>query len=229
MKFRLAHRLCAEFLGTAFLLTAVVGSGIMGERLSGGNVAIALLANSIATGAALVTLIFTFGGISGAHFNPVVTLADSLSGGLARSDIFPYCFAQLAGGIAGTINSHFMFGLPAITLSHHARSGPAQFYAEIIATFGLLAVVSGCSRLRPAAIPLTVGTYIAGAYWFTSSTSFANPAVTAARCITDTFAGIRPQDVPGFVLAQFLGSTAAFLLFRWMVPSRISAESGACR
>ena len=229
MKFRLAPRVCAEFLGTAFLLTAVVGSGIMGERLSGGNVAIALLANSIATGAALVTSIFTFGAISGAHFNPVVTLADSLSGGLARSDIFPYCFAQLAGGIAGTINSHFMFGLPAITLSHHARSGPAQFYAEIIATFGLLAVISGCSRLRPAAIPLTVGTYIAGAYWFTSSTSFANPAVTAARCITDTFAGIRPQDVPGFVLAQFLGGTAAFVLFRWLVPSRINAESGACR
>ena len=229
MKFRLAQRVCAEFLGTAFLLTAVVGSGIMGERLSGGNVAIALLVNSIATGAALVTLIFAFGGISGAHFNPVVTLADSLSGGIARSDIVPYCLAQLAGGVLGTINSHFMFGLPTITLSRHARSGPAQFYGEIIATFGLLSVISGCSRLRPDAIPLTVGTYIAGAYWFTSSTSFANPAVTAARCITDTFAGIRPQDVPGFVLAQFLGGTAAFLLFRWMVPSRISAESGACR
>jgi glycerol uptake facilitator-like aquaporin len=229
MKFRLAQRVCAEFLGTAFLLTAVVGSGIMGERLSGGNVAIALLVNSIATGAALVTLIFAFGGISGAHFNPVVTLADSLSGGIARSDIFPYCLAQLAGSVLGTINSHFMFGLPTITLSRHARSGPAQFYAEIIATFGLLSVIAGCSRLRPAAIPLTVGTYIAGAYWFTSSTSFANPAVTAARCITDTFAGIRPQDVPGFVLAQFLGGTAAFLLFRWMVPSRISAESGVCR
>jgi glycerol uptake facilitator-like aquaporin len=229
MKFRLAQRVCAELLGTAFLLTAVVGSGIMGERLSGGNVAIALLVNSIATGAALVTLIFAFGGISGAHFNPVVTLADSLSGGIARSDIFPYCLAQLAGSVVGTINSHFMFGLPTITLSRHARSGPAQFYAEIIATFGLLSVISGCSRLRPAAIPLTVGTYIAGAYWFTSSTSFANPAVTAARCITDTFAGVRPQDVPGFVLAQFLGGAAAFLLFRWMVPSRISAESGACR
>jgi len=229
MKFRLAQRVCAEFLGTAFLLTAVVGSGIMGERLAGGNAAIALLVNSIATGAALVTLIFAFGGISGAHFNPVVTLADSLSGGIARSDIFPYCLAQLAGGVLGTINSHFMFGLPTITLSRHARSGPAQFYAEIIATFGLLSVISGCSRLRPAAIPLTVGTYIAGAYWFTSSTSFANPVVTAARCITDTFAGIRPQDVPGFVLAQFLGGTAAFLVFRWMVPSRISAESGASR
>ena len=229
MKFRLAQRVCAEFLGTAFLLTAVVGSGIMGERLSGGNAAIALLVNSIATGAALVALIFAFGGISGAHFNPVVTLADSLSGGIARSDISPYCLAQLAGGVLGTINSHFMFGLPTITLSRHARSGPAQFYAEIIATFGLLSVISAGSRLRPAAIPLTVGTYIAGAYWFTSSTSFANPAVTAARCITDTFAGIRPQDVPGFVLAQFLGGTAAFLVFRWMVPSRLSAESGACR
>jgi glycerol uptake facilitator-like aquaporin len=229
MKFGLAQRVCAELLGTGFLLTAVVGSGIMGERLAGGNAAIALLVNSIATGAALVALIFAFGGVSGAHFNPVVTLADSLSGGIARSDIFPYCLAQLAGGVLGTINSHFMFGLPTITLSRHARSGPAQFYAEIIATFGLLSVISGCSRLRPAAIPLTVGTYIAGAYWFTSSTSFANPAVTAARCITDTFAGIRPQDVPGFVLAQFLGGTAAFLVFRWMVPSRINAESGACR
>jgi len=229
MNFSLARRVCAEFLGTAFLLTAVVGSGIMGERLSGGNAAIALLANSIATGAALVALIFTLGGISGAHFNPVVTLADALSGGLARVDIFPYCLAQLAGGIAGTINSHVMFGLPTITLSRHARTGPAQFYAEIIATFGLLAVISLCSRFRPAAIPLAAGAYIAGAYWFTSSTSFANPAVTAARCITDTFAGIRPQDVPGFVLAQILGGTAAFLWLRWMAPSRINAESGACR
>lgn len=227
MKFSLTPRLCAEFLGTAFLLMATVGSGIMGERLSGGNVAIALLANSIATGAALVTLILTFASISGAHFNPVVSVADALSGGIARAEILPYCLAQAAGGIAGTISTHCMFGLPTIALSRHARSGPAQFYAEVVATFGLIAVISAGAKLRPAAIPLSVGTYIAAAYWFTSSTSFANPAVTLARCITDTFAGIRPQDVPAFVLAQILGASAAFLLFRWMIRARINAESGA--
>jgi glycerol uptake facilitator-like aquaporin len=229
MKFSLTRRLCAEFLGTAFLLMAVVGSGIMADRLSAGNVAIALLANSIATGAALVALIFTLGSISGAHFNPVVSVADAFSGGIARADILPYCLAQMAGGIVGTISSHFMFGLPTITLSRHARSSPAQFYAEIVATFGLIAVISGGSKLRPAAVPLSVGAYIAGAYWFTSSTSFANPAVTVARCITDTFAGIRPHDVPAFVLAQILGASAAFLVFRWMIPSPISAESVAFR
>ena len=227
MKLSLTRRLCAEFLGTAFLLMAVVGSGIMGDRLSGGNVAIALLANSIATGAALVTLIFTFGSVSGAHFNPVVSVADAFSGGIARVEILPYCLAQAAGGIAGTISAHWMFGLPTIELSRHARSGPAQFYAEVVATFGLIAVISAGAKLRPTVIPLSVGTYIAAAYWFTSSTSFANPAVTLARCITDTFAGIRPQDTPAFVLAQILGASAAFLLFRWMIPARINAESGA--
>ena len=181
MKFSISQRACAEFLGTAFLVTAVVGSGIMGEHLSNGNTAIALLANSIATGAALVTLILTFGPISGAHFNPVVTLADATSGGLARADMLPYILAQFAGGFAGTVNSHFMFGLPAITYSRHARSGPAQFYAEIVATFGLIAVISTCAKLNARAIPVAVGGYIAGAYWFTSSTSFANPAVTLAR------------------------------------------------
>jgi glycerol uptake facilitator-like aquaporin len=227
MKFSLIRRLCAEFLGTAFLLTAVVGSGIMGERLSGGNVAIALLANSIATGAALVTLILTFGPVSGAHFNPVVTMMDAFSGGLARRDAATYCLAQLAGATAGTISAHFMFGLPAVVLSTHARNGPAQFYSEVVATFGLMAVISLCSRFRPAGIPVAVGAYITGAYWFTSSTSFANPAVTLARCITDTFAGIRPQDVPGFVLAQVVGAIAAILLFRWLVPAQISAGNGA--
>ncbi len=205
MKFSLSRRWCAEFLGTAFLLTAVVGSGIMGERLSGGNVAIALLANSIATGAALVALILMFGPVSGAHFNPVVTIMDAFSGGLARGDVAAYCLAQLAGAAAGTINAHIMFGLPAVTLSTHARTGAAQFYSEVVATFGLIAVISLCSGLRPTGIPMAVGAYIAGAYWFTSSTSFANPAVTVARCITDTFAGIRPRDVPGFVLAQTPG------------------------
>jgi glycerol uptake facilitator-like aquaporin len=229
MKFSLAQRACAEFLGTAFLVTAVIGSGIMGERLSNANTAIALMANSIATGAALVTLILTFGPISGAHFNPVVTIADALSGGFARTDVLPYILAQFAGGFAGTVNSHFMFGLPGVTLSRHARSGPAQFYAEIVATFGLMAVISACSRLNAKAIPMAVGGYIAGAYWFTSSTSFANPAVTLARCFTDTFAGIRPQDVPGFMLAETLGAAVAFFLFRWLIAAGISAESGAYR
>lgn len=227
MKFSLMRRLCAEFIGTAFLLTAVVGSGIMGERLSGGNVAIALLANSIATGAALVTLIMTFGPVSGAHFNPAVTMMDAFSGGLARRDVAVYCLAQLAGGAAGTISAHFMFGLPAVVLSKHARNDGAQFYSEFVATFGLIAVISLCSRFRPAAIPVAVGAYITGAYWFTSSTSFANPAVTLARCITDTFAGIRPQDVPGFVLAQIVGASAAILLFRWLVSPQINVGSGA--
>jgi glycerol uptake facilitator-like aquaporin len=199
----------------------------MGERLSNGNVAIALLANSIAIGAALVTLILTFGPISGAHFNPVVTLANALSGGLALADILPYILAQFAGGFAGTVNSHFMFGLPAITYSRHARSGPAQFYAEIVATFGLIAVISTCAKLNARAIPVAVGGYIAGAYWFTSSTSFANPAVTLARCFTDSFAGIRPRDVPGFVVAETLGAAVALFLFRWLIAPRISAGSGA--
>lgn len=162
MKFSIWQRACAEFLGTAFLVTAVVGSGIMGERLSNGNVAIALLANSIATGAALVTLILAFGPISGAHFNPVVTIADAWSGGLARADTLPYILAQFAGGFAGTLNSHFMFGLPAIAYSRHARSGPAQFYAEIVATFGLIAVISTCAKLNARAIPVAVGGYVAG-------------------------------------------------------------------
>jgi glycerol uptake facilitator-like aquaporin len=229
VKFSIWQRACAEFLGTAFLVTAVAGSGIMGDRLSNGNTAIALMANSLATGAALVTLILTFGPISGAHFNPVVTIADALSGGLARANILPYILAQFAGGFTGTVNSHFMFGLPGITYSRHARSGPAQFYAEMVATFGLMAVISTCSKLNARAIPVAVGGYIAAAYWFTSSTSFANPAVTVARCFTDTFAGIRPRDVSGFVVAETLGAAVAFLLFRWLVAPRISAESGACR
>jgi glycerol uptake facilitator-like aquaporin len=227
VKFSISQRACAEFLGTVFLVTAVVGSGIMGERLSNGNVAIALLANSIATGAALVTLILTFGPISGAHFNPVVTLANALSSGLARADILPYILAQFAGGFTGTVNSHFMFGLPAITYSRHARSGPAQFYAEIVATFGLIAIISTCAKLNARAIPVAVGGYIAGAYWFTSSTSFANPAVTLARCFTDSFAGIRPRDVPAFVVAETLGAALAFFLYRWLIVPRISAGSGA--
>ena len=212
----LARRITAEFLGTLFLLAAVVGSGIMGDRLSSGNVAIALLANSIATGAALTALILAFGPISGAHFNPVVTLADAWQGETVWRDVPPYIAAQIAGAIAGVAIAHLMFGETLFRASTHARSGPAQLLSEFIATFGLLAVIWGCSRPRPSGVPYAVGAYIAAAYWFTSSTSFANPAVTLARAMTNTFAGIRPSDVPGFILSQIAGAFAASLLFRWL-------------
>jgi glycerol uptake facilitator-like aquaporin len=212
------RRLVAEATGTALLLAAVVGSGIMGERLSGGNKAIALLANTVATGAALVSLILAFGHISGAHFNPVVTVADASRGGLAWFEVLPYVCAQIGGAVVGVWAAHIMFNEPVLMLSHHVRSGPAQLFSEFIATFGLLAVIWGCSRHRPAAVPFAVAAYITAAYWFTSSTSFANPAVTMARALTDTFAGIRPVDVPGFVIAQFTGGMAATSMFRWMVP-----------
>ena len=209
----------AECVGTAMLLAAVVGSGIMGDRLSGGNVAIALLANTIATGAALVTLILTFGPVSGAHFNPAVTLADASQGGLPWNRVPFYIGAQVAGGLAGVVAAHLMFAEPMFQLSRHTRSGGAQLFSEFVATFGLLAVIWGCVRQRAAAVPFAVGAYITSAYWFTASTSFANPAVTIARAFTDTFAGIRPIDVPGFVLAQLIGAAAATVLFRWLVPS----------
>ena|ERR1700675_1900129 len=216
MKPNPAARLVAEFVGTAFLVTAVVGSGIMGERLAGGNVALALLANTIATGAALVALILAFGPISGGHFNPVVSLADALDGNLSRSDAVGYVVAQISGGILGTLVAHAMFGLPLISLSHRARSGSAQFLSEFIATFGLVCVIAGCSRSRPNALPFAVGAYITAAYWFTASTSFANPAVTVARTLSDTFAGIRPADAPWFIAAQIAGGLAASFLFRWL-------------
>jgi glycerol uptake facilitator-like aquaporin len=219
MKSSLRQRIVAEFLGTAFLVAAVVGSGIMAERLAGGNVALALLANTIATGAVLVALILTFGPISGAHLNPVVSLADAVEGGLAWSETLPYIAAQILGGICGTIAAHAMFGLPLLSLSHHIRGGPAQFFSEFIATFGLLSVIWGCSRSRSNIVPFAVGSYITAAYWFTASTSFANPSVTIARCLSDTFAGIRPVDVPLFVVAQVAGGIAATILFRWLVPS----------
>ena len=215
----LPRRITAEFSGTLLLLTAVVGSGIMGERLAGGNIAIALLANSLATGAALVAILLTFGPISGAHLNPAVTFADAFIGGMRWSHVPAYVLAQLAGALAGVGIAHLMFGLPAFTLSTHVRSGPAQIFSEFIATFGLLAVVWGCSRTRPQAIPFAVGAYITAAYWFTSSTSFANPAVTLARSLTNTFTGIRATDVPAFLLAQLAGALAATLLFRWLLPS----------
>ena len=211
-------RIASEFLGTMFLVAAVVGSGIMGDRLAGGNIAVALLANTLATGAVLVALILTFGSISGAHFNPVVTLADALEGGIPWRETFPYLLAQILGGIGGAIIAHLMFGLPIVSLSQHGRTGPSQWFSEFVATFGLLSVVWGCSRTRSNAVPFAVGAYITAAYWFTASTSFANPAVTIARCLSDTFAGIRPVDVPWFIAAQFVGGFAATIVFRWLVP-----------
>ncbi|HYC89668.1 MAG TPA: MIP/aquaporin family protein [Thermoanaerobaculia bacterium] len=207
--------IAGEGIGTGLLVAAVVGSGIMGERLSGGNMALALLANSIATGAVLVTLIFTFGPISGAHFNPAVSLAAALEGGFPWRRVPGYVFAQTAGAILGVMAAHFMFELPLVVLSRHSRAGAAQLFSELLATFGLLVVVHGTGK-RAAVVPLTVAAYITAAYWFTSSTSFANPAVTLARGLTDTFSGIEPSGVPGFIAAQLLGALAATLLFRWM-------------
>ena len=215
----LAKRATAEALGTALLLATVVGSGIMAQKLSGGNVALALLANTLATGSILVALILTFGPISGAHLNPAVTLADALEGGIAWRETPVYIVAQCCGAIAGTLCAHAMFQLPAVSLSQHVRSGPAQIFSEFVATFGLLCVIWGCSRLRSSTVAFAVGSYITAAYWFTASTSFANPAVTVARALTDTFSGIRPMDVPGFVLAQLAGALAATFLFRWLVPN----------
>ena len=215
----LARRCAAEAVGTAFLLATVIGSGIMGERLAAGNVAVALLANTLATGAALVALILTFGPISGAHFNPAVTLADASQGGLPWGEVPGYVAVQIAGAFAGVAAAHVMFELPLFFASRHARSGPAQMFSEFVATFGLLAVIWGCARLRSSAVPFAVAAYITAAYWFTASTSFANPAVTLARAASDTFAGIRPVDAPGFILAQLVGAAAATVLFRWLVPS----------
>jgi glycerol uptake facilitator-like aquaporin len=214
----LGRRLAAEAVGTALLLAAVVGSGIMGERLAGGNIAVALLANTVATGAALVALILTFGSISGAHFNPAVTLADASRGGLAWGDVVPYVVAQITGAFAGVAAAHLMFEAPLFFASRHARSGPAQMFSEFVATFGLLAVIWGCLRVRADAIAFAVAAYITAAYWFTASTSFANPAVTLARSATDTFAGIRPADAPAFIVAQLLGAGAATALFAWLTP-----------
>ena len=219
MKFNLRVRLTSEFLGTAFLVAAVIGSGIMGERLAGGNVAIALLANTIATGAALVALILTFGPISGAHLNPAVTLADAMEHGIPWLDAVAYMLVQCAGGIAGAIIAHLMFGLHWYSFSSHSRHGWALVLSEFVATFGLLSVIWGCSRLRSGAVPFAVASYITAAYWFTSSASFANPAVTIARSLSDTFAGIRPTDVPLFIAAQIAGALVATALFRWLVPN----------
>lgn len=215
----MSRRLTGEFLGTAFLLAVVIGSGIMGDRLAGGNVAMALLGNTIATGAGLVALILTFGPISGAHFNPAVTLSDLWFGQLSPRQALLYIAAQLAGAFAGVAAAHGMFQEPLFFASQHIRSGPSQWWSEFIATFGLLAVIISCSRTRPTSTPFAVAAYITAAYWFTSSTSFANPAVTLARAASDTFAGIRPQDAPGFVVAQLVGAAVAVVVFKWLFAS----------
>lgn len=212
----LSKRIAAEALGTALLLAAVVGSGIMAERLAGGNVALALLANAVATGGVLVAIILAFGSISGAHFNPAVTLADALQGGLAWRDVGPYVAAQILGAVGGVALANTMFEKPVLFVSHHARHGGGQLLGEFVATFGLLAVIWGCSRYRANLTAFAVAAYIVGAYWFTSSTSFANPAVTVGRSLSDTFAGIAPGDVAGFIAAQLLGALAATALFLWV-------------
>lgn len=216
IRFSIARRIATEAVATGLLLATVVGSGIMGDRLSGGNVAIALLANTIATGAGLVALILTFGQISGAQMNPAVTIAAAFRGQLPWAEVPGYLAAQIAGAFVGVAAADFMFGEPTYALSLHARAGAPQLVSEGIATFGLLAIIWGCSRVRPAAVAFAVGSYITAAYWFTSSTSFANPAVTLARSVTNTFAGIRPVDVPGFVVAQVVGAVAATALFAWL-------------
>jgi glycerol uptake facilitator-like aquaporin len=221
----LARRVVAEGLGTALLLAMVVGSGIMAERLSGGNVAIALLANTIATAGGLVALILTFGPVSGAHFNPAVTIADASQGGLSWREVPAYVGAQIVGAFGGVALAHVMFAHPLFAASQHARGTTAEIVSDFVATFGLLSVIWGVVRRRAEAVPYAVGAYIAAAYWFTASTSFANPAVTLARAATDTFAGIRPADAPAFIVAQLTGALAATALFRWLVPARPAPEA----
>ena len=225
----LLRRATAEAVGTALLLAAVVGSGIMGERLAAGNVAIALLANSVATGAALVALILTFAPLSGAHFNPAVSMMSASQGELTARELAAYILAQLLGAFAGVACADAMFGEPVFAWSHHARSGFPQLLSEAVATFGLLSVIVSCARHRAHAVPFAVGAYIAAAYWFTASTSFANPAVTLARMATDTFAGIRPQDVFPFLAAQAIGASAAVVLFRWLLAPRGARDIKASR
>jgi glycerol uptake facilitator-like aquaporin len=213
----LGRRVAAEGIGTAFLFGAVVGSGIMGERLAGGSVGLALLANSLATGAALIALILSLGPVSGAHFNPVVSVVDVMVGRLSWPACAAYVAAQMTGAVVGVAIANAMFGEPLVAFSQHVRSGGGQLLGELVATFGLVGVILGCARTRPGAAAWAVGSYIAAAYWFTSSTSFANPAGTIARSLTSTFAGIRPGDVPGFVIAQIVGGVAAALVFEWLL------------
>ncbi len=215
----LSRRLFAEALGTGFLLATVVGSGIMGERLAGGNLALALLGNTLPTGAILAVLILIFGPVSGAHFNPAVSLAFALRGELKWSELAPYIAVQIVGGILGVFAAHAMFELPILQISAHARSGLAQWFAESIATLGLLLTIFACVARAPQAVAYAVGLYITAAYWFTASTSFANPAVTIARGLSDTFAGIAPSGVPAFIAAQLAGMLAAVAVARWLWSS----------
>lgn len=223
----MVRRAATEVLGTAFLLMAIVGSGIMAERLAGGNVALALLANSLATGAALIALILALASISGAHFNPAVTLASAISGEMSWREVAVYSASQVLGSFSGVAAAHAMFGLPLFFASHHARAGVSLIWSEFVATFGLLLVIWGCVRARSAYVAFAVGAYIMGAYWFTSSTSFANPAVTLARSVSDTFAGIRPADVPAFLLAQLSAAAVAAFAFRWWFPVRTASQEAA--
>ncbi|HLY05054.1 MAG TPA: MIP/aquaporin family protein [Rhizomicrobium sp.] len=221
------RRLAAEALGSAFLLAAVVGSGIMGERLAGGNVAIALLANSIATGAALAVLVAIFGPISGAHFNPAVTLFFALRRHIPAGEGVLYVMVQITAGILGVWVAHAMFGMPVLEVSQKLRDGPAQWWAEFVATFGLLATIAGTLRFSPGAVAWLVALYITAAYWFTASTSFANPAVTIARTMTDSFAGIAPHSAPGFIAAQVLGALAGTVVLGWLFGSAAPAADAA--
>ena len=218
--FTVTRRVVAEMLGAALLLAIVIGSGIMGERLSGGNVAVALLGNTLATGAGLVVLITVFGPISGAHFNPAVTLAFALKREISASLAIGYVVAQIVGAVLGAYVAHLMFAEPIFQISTKLRDGPAQMFSEFVATFGLLATILGCLRFRPEFTPAAVGLYITSAYWFTASTSFANPAVTIARSLSNTFAGIAPSSAPAFIAAQLLGAVVAVILFGWLLKER---------
>jgi glycerol uptake facilitator-like aquaporin len=221
----LSRRIAAEALGTGLLVATVVGSGIMAEKLAGGNVAIALLGNTVPTGAILVVLILALGPISGAHFNPAVSLVMSINGGLRWRELAPYVAAQIVGGCLGTLAAHGMFDLPLWQFATKARSGPAQWFAEFVATFGLLVTILAVVRFRIEAVPFAVGLYITAAYWFTASTSFANPAVTIARALTDTFAGIAPAHVPTFIVAQVAGALAGMLLMAWLLEPEEKFEN----
>ncbi len=223
--YSLGRRALAEFLGTLFLLSAIIGSGIMAERLAGGNAAIALLCNTLATGAMLIVLIQLFGPISGAHFNPAVTLMFAARGEARRGEIIAYIPAQIAGAVLGAWLAHLMFAMPLFEVSAKMRDGLGQYVSEFVATFGLVATILGVGRFRADTVPVAVGLYITAAYWFTASTAFANPAVTLARSLTNSFSGIAPSSVPGFVVAQALGATAATLLFGWLLEPRATARS----
>lgn len=223
----LARRLAAEALGTALLLAMVVGSAVMAHRLSAGNAAIALLANSIASGVGLLALILMLGAVSGAHFNPALTFSEAWRGNMAWRDTLPYVAAQVAGAFAGVAAAHAMFGEPVFSAALHARAGAAQWWSEFLATFGLVGVIAGCTRNRPDLAPCAAAAYIVAAYWFTASSSFANPALTLARAATHTVAGIHLQDVAGYIAAQLLGAATATVIFAWLLRPAIASDADA--